>query len=48
MMLLVSFGLGHFQVGIFRYRSLLKGLYTLYKSLMEALYYPKLPTCSFL
>ena len=36
--------LGHFQVGSYRYRSLIEGVYTLYGSPI----YPKLPTCSFL
>ena len=39
--------LGHFQVGSYRYRSLIEGLYTLQKPYRSPLY-PKLPTCSFL
>ena len=42
-----SFDLGHIQVGSYRYRSLIKGLYTLQKPYRSPIY-PKLPTCSFL
>ena len=35
--------LGHFQVGSYRYRSLIEGLWKPYRSPI----YPKLPTCSF-
>ena len=37
---MVPQNLGHFQVGSYRYRSLIEGLYTLQKPI-----YPKLPTC---
>ena len=41
-------GLGHFQVGRYRCRSLIiEGLYTLWK-LYRSPTNPKLPTCSFL
>ena len=43
----VALGLRHFQVGSYRYRSLIEGLYTLYKPYRSPIY-PKLPTCSFL
>ena len=39
--------LGHFQVGSYRYRSLIEGLYTLQKPYRSPIY-PKIPTCSFL
>ena len=35
--------LGHFQVGSYRYRSLIEGLYTLWKPYRSPIY-PKLPT----
>ena len=34
-----ALSLGHFQVGSYRYRSLIEGLYTPYTSRIEALYY---------
>ena len=33
-----GFSLGHFQVGSYRYRSLIEGLYTFFRSFIEALY----------
>ena len=42
--LYIVVSLGHFQVGSYRYRSLIEGLYTLY-FLIEALYTP--PVVSF-
>ena len=39
--------LRHFQVGSYRYRSLIEGLYTLKEPYRSSIY-PKLPTCSFL
>ena len=50
-----GFGLGllgfvtapvHFQVGSYRFRSLIEGLYTLSKPYRSPVY-PKLPTCSY-
>ena len=38
--------LGHFQVGSYRYRSLIEGLYIPSRSLVEALQCPKLLACS--
>ena len=37
--------LGHFQVGRYGYRSLIEGLYTLWRPCRSPIY-PKLPTCS--
>ena len=37
-----TYSLGHFQVGSYRYRSLLEGLYTLQKPYGSPIY-PKLP-----
>ena len=37
------FSLGHFQVGSYRYSSLIEGLYTLWKPFRSPIY-PKLPT----
>ena len=39
--------LGHVQVGSYRYRSFVEGLYTLQKPYRIPMY-PKLPSCSFL
>ena len=41
-----SYFLRHFQVSSYRYRRLIEGV--CYRSLLEALYTLKLPTCSFL
>ena len=41
-----TLNLGHFQVGSYRCRSLIEGLYTL-KNPYRSPIYPKLPTCSF-
>ena len=41
-----AYSLGHFQMGSYRYRSLIEGLYTLKKPYRSPVY-PELPTCSF-